>query len=360
MKDVELNIKQIASSLEGAEIFSGLTRSEIASLCAVAQIREFEAGETIIRQGDVADCFYYIIEGLVDVYIQGKKRLHYIHSIEAREIFGEMALIYDTPRTATVKARTKVTVAIMSKVAFNQFLVWSGDAGIKVLKIINKRIISAETKAAKKIIQVLDSSLYSVLKLTEVRESYHSAHANRIREYTRVLALKYKENNQFDLSLDDEFMDMLYKVAPLYDIGKVTIKEEILLKPTPLTDAERKIINTHAKAGAEAFDRARSEIGLSTFLDMAVDVTAYHHERWDGKGYPEGLKEGEIPLSARLVAIADVYDALTSDRPYRKAFTHEKAWKMISDDKGHFDPALLEMLSFLEESFKNIKSMFSE
>ena len=151
----------------------------------------------------------------------------------------------------------------------------------------------------------------------------------------------------------------------LHDIGKVVIPNEILLKPGKLTDTEFEEMKKHSSFGGEILGRAnltyKKKTGKDSYLALARDIAMYHHEKWDGTGYPAGLKKEEIPLSARIVAICDVYDAVTTDRVYKKAWTHEKAKNMIINGRGsHFDPVITDIFISLEQEFKNIGKEFRD
>jgi len=141
----------------------------------------------------------------------------------------------------------------------------------------------------------------------------------------------------------------------LHDVGKIAISDLILNKPGPLTNEEFEIMKSHVSVGVEAIERIMSETKEHAFLHHALLIAGAHHEKWDGRGYPNGLKGSDIPLEGRLMAIADVYDALISERPYKKAFTHEEACKIIEDSAGtHFDPVLVEVFKRVEDKFLNI------
>ena len=140
-------------------------------------------------------------------------------------------------------------------------------------------------------------------------------------------------------------MEYVVKSAPLHDVGKIYIPDSILNKTGTLTDEEFEIMKSHTTWGRTIIDKAISEVEGDSYLHEARNMAAYHHERWDGKGYPEGLKGAEIPLSARIMAVADVFDALTSPRVYKKAFSLSKVVAMIEEDKGiKFDPKCVEVL----------------
>ena len=150
-------------------------------------------------------------------------------------------------------------------------------------------------------------------------------------------------------------LDLVMRSAQLHDVGKIAIKDSILQKPGRLTPEEFEEIKKHTVVGEEIIEEIKKNSAEQAFLEHAGIFAASHHERWDGSGYPRGLKGENIPLQGRLLAIADVYDALVSERPYKKALTHEKAVDIIVEGKGtHFDPSLVDLFLSVSDEFKNI------
>ncbi|HOV63724.1 MAG TPA: HD domain-containing phosphohydrolase, partial [Spirochaetia bacterium] len=193
-------------------------------------------------------------------------------------------------------------------------------------------------------------------KLTEYRDKTTGKHLERIREYTRLMALSLKDIPEYSQYITDEYLEDLTLSSTLHDVGKVGIEDSILLKSGKLTPDEFERIKTHSLLGGEALGDVDKQLKQKSFLTMGKQIAYYHHERWDGTGYPNGLKGKDIPLSARIVAIADVYDALTSDRPYKKAFTHEEAVKTIQEESGkQFDPDIVDAFTKNHEAFRRIK-----
>ncbi|HSA14128.1 MAG TPA: HD domain-containing protein, partial [Spirochaetota bacterium] len=168
--------------------------------------------------------------------------------------------------------------------------------------------------------------------------------------------LKYEGNQE---TITNRYLRDLYDSSILHDIGKVGIPDMILLKDSCLNEAEMEVMKTHTIIGYEALKSASRDLGEDSFLKMAMDVTRYHHEQWNGKGYPDGLKGNEIPLSARIVAITDVYDALTSRRPYKEAYSHSEAIKIMMDEKYRFDPEIFKAFIDNAEEFNKIKNRFN-
>ncbi len=206
-----------------------------------------------------------------------------------------------------------------------------------------------------------DATIHSLASLAETRDNETGAHLLRTQRYVRTLAIALRDHTRFSQNLTDGFIDLLFKSAPLHDIGKVGIPDAILLKPDKLTDDEFKIMKTHAQLGADALVVAEKELGENSFLRLSREIAVSHHEKWDGSGYPRGLKGDQIPVSGRLMAIADVYDALISARVYKPAFPHEKAIEIIKKGRGHhFDPDMVDALLQLETEFREIARTYAD
>jgi len=205
-----------------------------------------------------------------------------------------------------------------------------------------------------------DVTILSLATLAEIRDNETGEHILRTQRYVRVLATELKDHPNFSATLTDEVITLMFKSAPLHDIGKVGIPDAILLKPGKHTDEEFTIMKTHASLGADALDVAKRELGENSFLRFAREIALTHHEKWDGSGYPQGLSGTDIPLSGRLMAVADVYDALISKRVYKPAFSHEKAVAIIREGRGsHFDPDVVDAMDATEDQFKSVAAQYS-
>jgi putative two-component system response regulator len=191
---------------------------------------------------------------------------------------------------------------------------------------------------------VQEASIHALARLAETRDSETGNHLLRTQEYVRRLALLLRHHPRFAAELDDHAIDLLAKSAPLHDIGKVGIPDHILLKPGRLDSREWEIMKTHAQIGAESIERAERDADHPIeFLAVAKQIARHHHERWDGLGYPDGLVGDAIPLPARLMALADVFDALISKRVYKAAFPYTQARDMIAASRGkHLDPVVVD------------------
>ena len=204
-------------------------------------------------------------------------------------------------------------------------------------------------------LQSHEVTIFSLAKLAESRDSDTGAHLERTRAYARALAQDMSEQDKFAGQIDAEFVRLIYLTSPLHDIGKVSIPDHVLLKPGRLDDHEFEIMKTHAAEGGRTLDLALREHPQARFLQMARDLATSHHERYDGKGYPDGLAGEDIPLCGRIFAIADVYDALVSRRVYKEAFTHSIAENIILKGRStQFDPDVVDAFERCEPEFVRI------
>ena len=209
---------------------------------------------------------------------------------------------------------------------------------------------------------VQDITIYAMATLAETRDNETGNHIRRTQNYVISLATKLAENPKFAAQLPRQDIELLYKSAPLHDIGKIGIPDRILLKPGRLTPEEFDIMKTHAAIGRDSIEAAERLVSMpDSFLRFAKEIAGSHHEKWDGSGYPKGLAGEAIPLSARLMALADVYDALISKRVYKEAFSHEMARDIIVQGRGtHLDPEVVDAFVALEQDFIDIAKRFSD
>lgn len=199
------------------------------------------------------------------------------------------------------------------------------------------------------------ATIFALAKLAEHRDDDTGTHLERVSEYCRLLTERLGEQSCYADQISADFVVCIQHASALHDIGKVAIPDSILKKPGPLTPEEFGIMKTHTVIGAENLQTIFNRYNDNPFIGMGVEIALYHHERWDGKGYPDGLMGKNIPLSARIMAVADVYDALRSDRCYRKGFDHETVTSMLLKEGGtHFDPEVITAFLSLEEQFSVI------
>lgn len=213
----------------------------------------------------------------------------------------------------------------------------------------------------REIAMVQEATIESMSSLTETRDPDTGEHIKRTQNYIRLLAEYLKNRPGFRTFLDDETIDLLWKSAPLHDIGKVGVSDRILLKPGRLTEQEFEEMKKHTVYGRDTILAAERKLGNRSFLRIAREIAYTHHERWDGSGYPEGLKGEEIPMPGRLMALVDTYDALTSKRVYKSQLPHEKAVEIIIEAKGtQFDPAVVEAFLEVKDDFHRIALTYGD
>lgn len=199
------------------------------------------------------------------------------------------------------------------------------------------------------------ATIFALVKLSESRDDDTGAHIERTSNFCRLIAERLRVLPRFEDILDETYVNNIYNASPLHDIGKVGIPDAILLKPGKLTQAEFEIMKTHAMLGFETLSHVQKRYTQNSFLKIGMEIAKSHHEKWDGTGYPEGLSGEEIPLSARIMALADVYDALRSKRVYKEAFSHEDSCVIIEEGDGkHFDPLLAKIFRENHYAFQEI------
>ena len=206
-----------------------------------------------------------------------------------------------------------------------------------------------------------DIVIFSMAKLAESRDPETGNHLERIRYYSKVLAESMFKSGELPDEIDRLFIDNIFRTSPLHDIGKIGIPDHVLLKPGRLDDKEFETMKLHSRIGFETLNEALGRYPKADYLKMSADIALSHHEKYDGTGYPDGLKGSEIPLSARIVALADVYDALVSKRVYKKAYQHDTARALILEGEGtHFDPMVINAFIECEKTFVKIAERYSD
>jgi HD-GYP domain-containing protein (c-di-GMP phosphodiesterase class II) len=216
-------------------------------------------------------------------------------------------------------------------------------------------------RQAHSLIRTRDAVIFGLAKLTESRDTDTGNHLERISLYCRTLAQAMSRDPRFIHRLEPSFVRLIGISSALHDIGKVAIEDAILRKPEPLTEQERKRMQLHTTAGEQCIREIELRLGHSNFLQMAREIAAGHHEHWDSTGYPRGLRGDEIPVAARVVAIADVYDALMSRRAYKEAYEPDQCERIILAEAGkQFDPDIVDVWLSVREKFRDIAQRFAE
>jgi HD-GYP domain-containing protein (c-di-GMP phosphodiesterase class II) len=292
---------------------------------------------------------------------------------------SHIALVYDLNDKKRLVAFSPGDSTTPSSMALLQTLsvagilgfVWTcGMQGVVVYLVLSKIKVELDHKRAQseeatlshrqQLVQTRDAVIFGLAKLAESRDADTGEHLERISCYATQMASALRRHPKFREQVSPLFVRLIGISSALHDIGKVGVQDAILLKPGKLTDAERAEMQRHPIIGGECLQQIERRLGNSNFLQMAREIALYHHERWDGQGYPGKSAGDDIPLAARIVAIADVYDALSVRRVYKDALPHERCVDIIKSESGkHFDPELVGVFVKLEKQFQEIASRFS-
>ena len=254
-----------------------------------------------------------------------------------------------------VNARVRTHLALKAAADFLQ------DRNVYLEQEVERRTEEARHRTEELRISQ-EVTMVALASLAETRDNETGNHILRTQHYVLALATHLRDHARFSAALSEEVVDRLFKAAPLHDIGKVGIPDRILLKPGRLDADEFEIMKTHTTLGRNAIENAQQRVGVSVpLLEVAKEIALSHQEKWDGSGYPEGLAGEAIPLSARLMAVADVYDALISRRVYKAPMSHEQATEIIVAGRGrHFDPDISDAFVVLEQQFRTISKRFAD
>jgi len=219
----------------------------------------------------------------------------------------------------------------------------------------------SQNKAYWQLAQIERTTIFALAYQAELRDKSTGQHLKRVSLYVRLLAKGLSRDPQYKNYITAGYIEDVVKSAPLHDIGKVMVPDNILWKPGSLTPEEFEIIKKHCESGAMILREAEEQLPFRSFLRVAISLVLSHHEKWNGTGYPEGLKGENIPLAARIMALADVYDALRSERCYKKAYSHEKTCEIIKADSGsHFDPKIVDVFLKYENEFLRVSESISD
>ncbi|MDD2709952.1 MAG: response regulator [Verrucomicrobiae bacterium] len=227
------------------------------------------------------------------------------------------------------------------------------------LEMHNDHLQELVQEQVKEITEAQMGMILALSSLASTRDQETGAHVERVGEYSRILAEELSKLPRFSSCIDFHFIEHIAHASPLHDIGKVGIPDKVLCNPGQLTPEEVEVMKNHTMIGARTLSAVLKKYPANRFLKMGIEIAGSHHERWDGSGYPQGLKEEDIPLAARILAVADQYDALRNERPYKKAFSHEQAVKILLEGDGrtlpaHFDPDVLAAFGRLASRFNEI------
>ena len=308
---------------------------------------------------------------LLDIMMPGMDGYEVCRQLKANLLTGEIPVIFLTAKTAVedekrglqmgavdyitkpisppiVLARVKIHLALKAQADF--------------LRDKSDFLETEVAKRTREVVAIQDVTILAMASLAETRDSDTGNHIRRTQFYVKALAQHLSTHPKFAAQLTDNTIQMLFKSAPLHDIGKVGIPDHILLKPGRFEPEEFEIMKTHTTLGRDAIAHAERQLGMTVdFLSTAKEIALSHQEKWDGSGYPQGLAGEAIPLSARLMAVADVYDALISRRVYKEGMSHEKAVSIIQEGRGtHFDPDVADAFVVLQDEFRAIAAEFAD
>ena len=291
----------------------------------------------------------------------GKKFAACFFEYEENDGFNQCVLnaIYEADKShkATANYFTgKATKKLYMTVSYTR-----DDSGKKVGVIILLDDITEKAMLQERLIKNQVGTIMMMAELVESRDFNTGGHIRRTAEYVGIIAQQLFDDHKFPETIDSKFLNDIVTAAPLHDVGKISVSDAILNKPGRLSDEEFTIMKTHAAVGRKLLKDAVKATEHSSFLDTAIDMAGAHHEWWNGKGYPDGLKGEEIPLCARIMAIADVFDALVSKRVYKPGMPLEKAYSIIREESGtHFDPTCTEAFFKAQAKIESVMNSHSD
>jgi len=302
---------------------------------------------------------------LLDIEMPEMNGYEVMKKLKEKETTAHIPVIFLTAKidpTSEIEGLSLGAVDYITKPFSRELLIKRIDLHLlieKQKKELMTYSLSLESEVGKQtqtVLELQNAIIKIIAELVECRDSITGGHIERTQHYIRLLIDFLMEHDIYTSELLQWDIDLFVMSSQLHDVGKITIRDDILMKPGKLTEDEFEEIKFHTIAGVDIIRRIEENTTESEFLLYAAALAGSHHERWDGTGYPYGLKETEIPLHGRLMALVDVYDALTNDRPYKEAFSHEEAVSIISSGSGtHFDPQITNVFLLHEKEFKDVK-----
>jgi putative two-component system response regulator len=300
---------------------------------------------------------------LLDVIMPGMDGYEVCRHLKENERTRNIPVVFVTGQSEEVDEARGLALGAVDYIGkpFKTSLVKTRVANQLELKRHRDRLDELVRERTQELALTKEVTIEAMATLAEWRDPETGAHIKRTQRYVRKLAEYMAANPKYAPELDANTVELLYLSAPLHDVGKVSIPDSILLKPDRLTDEEFTEMKRHTTRGRDALAAAERKLGGNSFLRLAREIAYGHHERWDGKGYPQGIGGEAIPLPARLMALADVYDALTSRRVYKPALPHEEVANMIRQGRGsQFDPDVVDAFLSLQDEFLAIAQRFQD
>jgi response regulator RpfG family c-di-GMP phosphodiesterase len=353
-------IDDLTLYLSNNPLFSGLDSNALQSIASRFRRVTFLKDAIIFNEGESGNKMFILTAGEVSIQKGMGWKQRELKRMRSGEMFGEMALIVDEKRTATARVVTDAECLELGKADFSQFIDENVAFAHNVLRLLTDRLKRFDEFAFKELLDAHQALIFSLAKLAESRDPETGAHLYRVRDYCTLLCTHLAQHDNFNKSITPHIIENIYFVSPLHDIGKVAIPDNILLKKDKLTKEEFEIMKTHSRHGAVTIKAVQENYG-QTNLEMAHNIVLHHHERYDGKGYPEGLEGEDIPLEARIMALADVYDALLTVRPYKPAFSYKETFKIVKENAGsQFDPFMTEVMLDNIKGFEKIHHKYRD
>ena len=351
--------EKILSIISNCDLFKGLDKEIFKHIfnSTSGDLKEYKKGGLIIKQGTLASGLFVVIDGKVE--INREISLYASKSLKVcgpGDFFGEMALMVESGQhNASAISMEDGTTCLEISQSFFNFIIENIP---KAASLVMRNICERNNHGLESMKADLSNSFQSIInamgKIAEYRDPDTASHLGRVSRYVTVLSQWLMAKPGFE-EINEGFVELIGISSPLHDIGKVGIPDSILFKPGKLDPDEWEIMKKHSIYGGDAIQNILAQFCYPKFLEMGRNITLYHHEKWDGSGYPEGLKGNDIPVEARIMAVADIYDALRQKRCYKDAFSHSKTKEIIFDlENNHLDGRLVREFANLDSTFEDI------
>lgn len=353
-------MSELGALLADSTLFHDLDTDTLEHIAEHCETRTFPPNTTIFSEGDHGETMYIIASGELTLYKQMGLGQRKIRAFKRGDHVGEMALISCEPRVGSIKTDTEVTCVALTIQGFEALMETDPRFAQRMLKTLSTRLRDTDEAATRDMIAAHQALSFSLAKLADSRDPETGGHLYRVRAYCQLLAGLLADHPAFQDKITESFIENIYLVAPLHDIGKVAIPDGVLKKDGRLTKAEMAVMSQHTTLGAAALDTVLEYCDFELF-HMARRIILCHHEHFGGGGYPNGIKGEEIPIEARIMSLADNYDALLSKRVYKDAFTYEEAIDEIKRCSGtRFDPRMVDVMLENIDQFEAIHKTLAD
>jgi HD-GYP domain-containing protein (c-di-GMP phosphodiesterase class II) len=343
-------------------LFESLSEEQLDTISRTMTGVELPAGTVVLHEGGERRGFFLVLAGSVQVVKNfGRRSQRVLGLLEAGSYFGEMSLLDQCPPSASVVVVEAMRGLVLTPAEFDAVIrAFPGVANL-LLSTLSKRVRLLQDSGMRELVAAQEAVILSLAKLAECRDPETGAHLDRISHYCRLLARTAAGSPAFREVIDEDFIDSITMSSPLHDIGKVGVPDAVLLAPRRLTEEETRLMQRHPEIGATAIRQAMDRSQGVSFLSMGYDIALHHHEWVNGAGYPRGLAGDAIPLSARIMAVADVFDAFRSERVYRKGLSHDETLRILVDGRGtQFDARLVDLFIGCEAELLKLSELYQE